>query len=798
MMALTRFFLQLLIRSKITTDEAFNGPEAAVDKPIIYVLKTESPSDVFALQQACQKLSLPDPCTNLDTESGFRCDRMVYLDKPQGLFKHRSKTAYHDQFALLLAAHKKNPKLDIQLIPVTLFWGRAPGYEGQKPWFSILTASSPNWLKKTVTLILRGRDNLIRFSAPISLRQLHQNKGADPQLALKLEKIARVHFSRQQLAATGPKLPKRNNMQAELMRSREIREAIRLHAEKNGQTTRKSETQAQQYLDEVASDFSYPLIRVGDTVLNWIWNKLYKGINVNNIERVRQLAIQGHEIIYMPCHRSHMDYLLLSSILYQQGMTPPHIAAGVNLNFFPAGPIFRRGGAFFIRRTFKGNPLYASIFKSYLSCLIEKRYAIEFFTEGGRSRSGRLLPPKTGMLSMTIEAMCTLPSRPVTIVPICLGYDHVMEVKTYVKEMQGATKQKESFWQVLSITKKLQNFGHGFVNFGQPVTLNDYLDQAEPNWRTLFKQETSKEINVLVKDLSNLVMTRVNQAAAVNPLPMCALILLHAPDQSLTSAQCCSQLTLYTSLLQKAPYSSEVSFVELPVNEQVQHAAAMNKFSIDKNEQLTSFYLTQEQATELSFYRNNVIHLLALPSLLVRMIAFEQEGITQACLLQKVKLIYPLLQAELFLPWASSVEVEEYSQQVLLSLEQLGQIEQISEVILLKQEAVASMKMLADIISPILQRLYAVRYTTSATDDKDTVDIKALSLFIAHLGRLQKVVAPEYSDPIVIKQASISWQRLPQQTLPATEEILRQLVGETFIKLLDKQSLNAQNQRAAS
>ncbi len=127
------------------------------------------------------------------------------------------------------------------------------------------------------------------------------------------------------------------------------------------------------------------------------------GINVHNAERVRQLAHDGHEIVYVPCHRSHMDYLLLSYVLYHQGLVPPHIAAGINLNFWPAGPIFRRLGAFFIRRTFKGNKLYSTVFREYLGELFSRGYSVEYFVEGGRSRTGRLLDPKTGTLSMTIQ-----------------------------------------------------------------------------------------------------------------------------------------------------------------------------------------------------------------------------------------------------------------------------------------------------------------------------------------------------------------------------------------------------------
>ncbi len=96
------------------------------------------------------------------------------------------------------------------------------------------------------------------------------------------------------------------------------------------------------------------------------------------------------------------------------GLVPPHIAAGINLNFWPAGPIFRRLGAFFIRRTFKGNKLYSTVFREYLGELFSRGYSVEYFVEGGRSRTGRLLDPKTGTLSMTIRAMLRGGTRPIT------------------------------------------------------------------------------------------------------------------------------------------------------------------------------------------------------------------------------------------------------------------------------------------------------------------------------------------------------------------------------------------------
>ena len=122
---------------------------------------------------------------------------------------------------------------------------------------------------------------------------------------------------------------------------------------------------AQSYVTEIAADYREGLIRFGDRLLTRIWNKIYNGISVGHAERIRELAANGHEIVYVPCHRSHMDYLLLTYVIYHEGMVTPHIAAGINLNFWPVGKVFRRGGAFFLRRSFAGNKLYTAVFREY-------------------------------------------------------------------------------------------------------------------------------------------------------------------------------------------------------------------------------------------------------------------------------------------------------------------------------------------------------------------------------------------------------------------------------------------------
>ncbi|MGO1616917.1 MAG: glycerol-3-phosphate 1-O-acyltransferase PlsB [Oceanisphaera sp.] len=673
--------------------------ELAIDleQPIVYVLKTASISDLLTLELCCAKLALPSPFSPLIINHTAQ-PRVICLDKPASLARRtRSATPYLAEFNQLLNAqqHSTTP---IQLVPVSLFWGRAPGREGDAASsLSITRSRSPNALRKALIVLLKGRENRVRFSAPLLLPELTERSATDPKLAHKLARIARIHFSRQRLAATGPKLPNRELLLTQLLQTHGVIQAIAEHSEQQQQDIALSRRKAQAYMNEIASNFSYPLIRFGDRLLGWLWHKLYRGLSVTGAERVRQLAQDGHELVYLPCHRSHMDYLLLSYVIYHQGMVPPHIAAGINLNFFPAGPLFRRGGAFFIRRTFKDNKLYATVFREYLNLLFQRGYAVEYFAEGGRSRSGRLLPAKPGMLSMTLEAAMHHNTRPITLIPVYLGYEHVMEVASYHKELQGGSKQKENAWQLFGIVRKLRNFGRGFVNFGEPLPLADWLSS---------KADASSSARELTPTLAREVMTRINAAAAVNGLTLSATALLTSDRQALTRQQLQQQIQLYLDYLRLCPYSDQVIIPTQDSKQLLEQAMELGKFELETSSLGEIIHLNRRQSVLLSYYRNNILHLFALPALITTLIE-RHEGIVTSELLRRLQRLYPLLKAELFL----NVPIEALPEQLntqLATLTQLGLIQFNQQGWWVAPQQQLQLLLLARIIRPSLQRYSVV------------------------------------------------------------------------------------------
>ncbi|MFV0575775.1 MAG: glycerol-3-phosphate 1-O-acyltransferase PlsB [Vibrio sp.] len=779
--SLLKLPLSLLVKGKTIPAKPIEELEINLDKPIVYALPFDSDIDLISLQTQTKKLGLPDPLTPLEI-AGKTLPRFVFLAS-KGKKNQNTQVLPQqsvEQFTQLLELHQDDLDLDIQVIPTAILWGRKPNKEGhEKPYLQSVSA----W-KKSQMLVSSGRDCMIRFSPAVSLRYMADNHGVDETIAHKLARVARIHFSRQKLAASGPSLPQRQVLFDRLLASPEIQQAIADEAKSKNISYEKAQKQAQDILDEIAADFSYSLIKVGSTFLGWLWNKLYQGLNVHNMSAVRKLAQDGHEIIYVPCHRSHMDYLLLSYVLHHEGMVPPHIAAGVNLNFFPAGPIFRRGGAFFIRRTFKGNKLYSTIFREYLAELFTKGYSVEFFSEGGRSRTGRLLQAKTGMLAMTIQTMMRGLNRPVTLVPVYIGYEHVMEVATYAKELTGKRKEKESAGMVLKTLRKLRNFGQGYVNFGEPINLNQYLNEEVPGWSSKENQDGTQKpqwMNPVVNKLANKMMTHINDAAATNALTLCATALLASNQRALSRSKLERQIDCYLSLLKNVPYTATSTVPDSSSKELVEHAEKLDKFIVEPDKQGDIISLDRQQSVLMTYYRNNIIHLLALPSLIAHIIV-QKGPISRQDLYQAMLLIYPFLKAELFLHYQED-QLEEVMNGLTDELIKQSLIVEKDGLLSSNPNEVQTLILLSRTIVETLQR-YAIALTQLvATPNTDKSTLEQQSQNIAQrLGRLHGINAPEFFDKGVF---TTLFQTLRQQGYiePKPEEqnkiqILVDLLGE--------------------
>ncbi|QHJ12437.1 Glycerol-3-phosphate acyltransferase [Paraglaciecola mesophila] len=740
--------------NSIPTDIA---TELGIDttKPIIYLLRTHSVTDQFALKKSTQALGLPKPTDAIEVE-GKELPACLFLQQPRSVLTRKVKiTNIADDVTKLFHIHREHPELDLQIVPVSIFWGRAPGrtFSG---WSDIIANQvSPSWLRKFFIVLFLGRDNFVCYSKAVSSRTMADLKGSDEEIGHKLIRLAGTHFHRRRQNLIGPTLLERQELYNAVLGADSVRQAIGDEAQSKKQSNHQIQAKAKKYVDEIAADYREGLVRIGDRLLTKIWNKVYNGIEVKHADKVRALAQNGHEIIYVPCHRSHMDYLLLTYVIYHEGLVTPHIAAGINLNFWPIGGILRKCGAFFLRRSFAGNKLYTAVFREYLELLFNKGYSVKYYPEGGRSRTGRLLPPKTGMLAMTLQGLIKGINRPVSIVPVYIGYEHVMEVSSYLKELKGTDKKKESFFQVFSAIRKLKNYGNGFLNFGDPINLSNFLDQEVPEWRESQNLETDKKprwLTPVVNTLANDVMGRINQAAAVSGMSLCAMCLLSAKKHAMAQDELERAIDDYLALLKDAPFSDLSSIPQADGKALVESTLKLNKLEVTQDSFGTIISLKRKNAVALTYYRNNILHLFALPGL-VSAIVFAHKGLAKTQVISLVGQLYPLLQRELFI-YMSQEQALQYTDRLLSSMLEMGLLRHEGEALCppaATSKAFYSFWLLNRSIQETLQRYAAVLtiLKKEKTIGRGRLE-KQSREFAERLAALHGINSPEFFDKNVL------------------------------------------------
>ena len=457
----------------------------------------------------------------------------------------------------LAAAAIESGAADVDLVPVAVFWGRAPARE--RGLLELLFSAGWDFtgrISRLFATLVNGRAVFVHFGEPQPLAALI---GDDPRRAAR--RIAR--HCRQELALTragvlGPDRSHRRTIANEILGSRGVREAVRARIA-TGKTSRRAALgDARRYVYEIAADYSPSFVAAMSPLLARLWNRLYDGIEVHNAARL-DIADRGAQLIYVPAHRSHMDYLLLSYVIYHRGHPVPHIAAGINLNLPLIGPWLRKGGAFYIRRAFKGDVLYPAVFSTYLARMMARGHSLEYFIEGGRSRTGRLLPPKTGMLAMTVTGFLADRRRPVVFMPVYFSYERIFEGRDYQAELMGQPKRKESLLGLLSTLPKLKRrFGRVYVSFGEPLPLADMLDEQVPAWRqTRHGARRPAWLSGFTAQLALEIERRINGAAAVSPVALLALSLLATAKRLLPQAALERSVAQNQRLLALAPGNTE-------------------------------------------------------------------------------------------------------------------------------------------------------------------------------------------------------------------------------------------------
>ena len=726
------------------------------DAPVCYVIERDGFSDALILQRACREAGLPNPLQPL---AGTRRRRSVFalVQREGWVFGRTRKRTAQAVLRQLLQSLEGRPGADVQIVPVAIYVGRAPNRDSG--WFRVLF--SENWVmvgrfRRLLALLLNGRDTVVHFSAPISLRGVLDEAGtvAPERVLRKVGRVLRTHFHRIRAAVIGPDLSHRRTVVDSVLSAEPVRAAIAASAAKEKISQAKAWRNAHKIVLEIAADYSHPVVRSVSLLLRNFWTKLYDGIAMHHFDKARAAA-PGFEVVYLPCHRSHTDYLLLSYQLHVSGVVVPHIAAGINLNLPVIGPILRRGGAFFLRRSFKGNALYSVIFNEYLAQLIDRGVPIEYFIEGGRSRTGRLLAPHEGMLAMTIRAFLRAPRRPVLFQPVYIGYEKLMEGKSYAGELSGQPKKKESLLGLLRGLRVLrQRYGHVTLNFGEPIALTPLLDATGAEWRGGgdVAQGKPEWLSRLTDTLAEQIQININRAADVNPINLLALALLATPKHAMAESDLLAQLDLAKALLEELPYSDRITLTPMNAAGIVDYGEQMGWIQRIAHPLGDVLSVSGEQAVLLSYFRNNVLHLTATAAW-VACCFLNNRRMSRASVLRLGRIIYPFIQGELFLPWDEdgfSAElqgtIDFFVRRGLLESSADGRVLERSPG---QEDSTFQLKVIARSLIQAFERYY-ITIAALVKNGPHTMTAgqleKACTLTAQRLGLLNELSAPEFFD----------------------------------------------------
>ncbi|MEM7220073.1 MAG: glycerol-3-phosphate 1-O-acyltransferase PlsB [Pseudomonadota bacterium] len=756
------------------TRPASVGHEKLRDVPgVIYVLQQRATTDLVVLDLVAEREGLPSPRAYLDElseyfaatatngaspdtehDSGSAADaalaerrRFLSLNRTGGRWPGRELSPGLQAVHALSEAH---PELPLVLVPVSTLWGRIQPKEGSLAGMLISDHyATTSRIRRFLTLLLYRRDILVEFSDPLPLTELRENTPSPERAAKRSARLLRLRFAAQRKAALGTDLSHQRTLIRQIVTSRAVTDEIERQAAQADNPDRERSRLAKaasKNATSIASAMSYPVIRLFDRFLTRFWNRFYDGVDINGLERVRELAA-SHTLIYAPCHRSHVDYLLLSYLLHYHGLSLPHIAAGDNLNLPVVGPLLRRGGAFFMRRRFRNDALYSAVFAEYLYQVHRRGHSVEYFIEGGRTRTGRLLPPQTGLLNMTIEAEDRGMPQPVAFLPVNFTYERLLENKSYLDELQRGKKERESLFGLIRTVRRLRHsFGKVTVNFGNPLLLGDFLGEHPERSRR-------REAATLLGDE---LARRINACAHVSPIHLIALVTLGTPRLAMAESDCRDQIGSLQRLLARRPPGAEYTVTDLAPAAIIEYAADLEMAERDSTAAGDFVGHAPVAAVLLTWYRNNVLHLLALPSLIACLLANRQRGLAEDELVRRVDIVFPYLCAEL---WIRADPGGQRARHWLDVMVAEGLIRRDAERNYLPPRGDAGaqhrLRILSKIIMQTLERLYIVLsvldQALSEPLTRKTLE-RGCQRLAQRMARLYGLNAPEFFDERLIRQ----------------------------------------------
>lgn len=657
-------------------------------------------------------------------------DKLVYLEKivneKKSVVIHLGESEFiknrsAESAIISLINVQKKVDFPIFIVPVLVSYGRRREKEDESL-INILFGQTEHTgsLRRLVTFIRYSSNAFVIPAEPVKLSEyLNKSNGISAEAIvheLRGELIDRIE--KEKNTVVGPALKSREELIGMVLSDESVRKFIIDYAAREKKDKAAVVKEARRYLYEIAADYSETFIGIWRILLTWLWNNIYDGLSVDleGIAKIRNIS-KKMPFVIIPCHRSHIDYLLIHYIFYFNNIQLPFIAAGSNLSFFPMGYMFRKSGAFFLRRSFRGNKIYSEVFTKYLAILLKEGLPLEFFIEGGRSRTGKMVMPKYGLLSMVIQAYQEKYCENFAAIPVYIGYDRVIEEKSYLKELSGATKTPENTAEIIKTSKILRKrFGRVYVNIGEPIVMKSYLEAQEKP----IDQMTIDERQSLYRKIGYEIVLEINNVSVVTLFSLVAAVILSHDRRGISHSDLLNILNEFYEYLSM----KKVRIAETFANREKAIAEALNMFvqsgfiskieaEEDENEEMQEvvYSLKEEKRLNLEYYKNNILHFFVpLCFVATPMIKSSEDMTSLARIMGDYKFLKKLLWNE-FIFDERKDDVDEvndvlaylYDRKMITSVEREGQV-----WIEIKGRGSKKLKPFADLIHNYLESYWIV------------------------------------------------------------------------------------------
>jgi glycerol-3-phosphate O-acyltransferase len=622
---------------------------------------------------------------------------MVFLRAPRTL--PSAVTTLPDPFPALVALQLGQTR-PIVLVPLTFLWRKRPKKLGGS-WRDALfgTPEEPGAIRTFLGYLLNRGSSYVKVGETVSLLDVNAlNAGVEPaRVARRVRGWLHQHLARETRVVTGPPLKSADRVIDETLRDLSLRRALAEIARERGRADDSVEKEARKDLREIAARYNSLVVDLLKGLLNFVFHRIYDGVDVDEagMKRLVEASKKG-PLILCPCHKSHIDYMILSMIVDDYGLQPPHVAAGDNLNFWPVGRMLRAGGAFFIRRSFRGDRIYSATMGAYVKRLLQDGFTQEFFIEGGRSRTGKLLPPKFGMLTLEVDAWLTGVKPDAYFAPISLSYERIVEARSYQHELLGGEKQKEDAKALLSATKVLKSrYGRITIRPGEPISLLQLFRERGIDPKTATPEEKKK----VVQHLGLRIAAGINAAAPLAPTGLAAAVLLSHDRRALSENEILDRAEfLHTAALDTGAHggSDPIRPLVLTAVESLcadgtlkRHEAGGERF----------YAVPEERRIALDYHKNGILHFLVAPAILSAALrSFRGQVAPHAELLRRARDASRLVKYEFIFPPGKSLEstVDE----TFALLFRWGLVERAGDAVQSVARGVRMLALLAELLRP--------------------------------------------------------------------------------------------------